>query len=93
MFVWEGFTFVPGRLDIEKLIKPPMIYSVSYFHLGGLVLCLGGISPPIPPWRRDCVIHRGFTTKKSYKTLPTNADKNKNFISELISSNSQLLEE
>ena len=27
---------MPGGLDIEKLIKPPMIYSVSYFDLGVL---------------------------------------------------------
>jgi len=45
-FVWGDFAFVPGGLDIEKLIKPPMIYSVSYFDLGGLVLCLEAK----PPW-------------------------------------------
>jgi len=26
-----------------------MIYSVSYFNLGGLVLCLGELSPTKPP--------------------------------------------
>ena len=42
---------MPGGLDIEKLTKPPMVYRGSYFDLvwGGLVLCLGGISPPKPP--------------------------------------------
>jgi len=29
-----------GRLDIEDLLKSPLIYSVSYFNLGGLGLCL-----------------------------------------------------
>ena len=38
-----------GGLDIEKLIKPPIIYGVSYFNLEGLLLCLGGISPPKLP--------------------------------------------
>jgi len=34
--------------------KIPLIYSVSRFNLGGLELCLGGLSPPNPPpWRRD----------------------------------------
>jgi len=40
---------------MESLIKTPMLYSVSYFYLGSLALCLGGLSPPKPPpWRRDC---------------------------------------
>jgi len=39
--LWRG-------LDIENFIKSPMVYSVSYFDLGGLVLCLGGLSPPKP---------------------------------------------
>jgi len=38
-----------GGLDIEKLIKPPMIYSVSYFDLEGLSTFLGGLSPPKLP--------------------------------------------
>jgi len=33
--MWGGFAFVPGELDIEKLIKPSMIYIVSYCDLGG----------------------------------------------------------
>jgi len=32
-----GFTFVQG-LDIENLMKTPLIYSIPYFNLGGLVL-------------------------------------------------------
>ena len=43
------FTIVPGGLDIENFIKTPMIYSVSYFDLGGLSTLFGGISPPKPP--------------------------------------------
>jgi len=43
------FTFVPGRLDIENLIKTPMICSVPYFGLGGLVFCLGGLSATKSP--------------------------------------------
>jgi len=33
----------------SNLIKIPLIYIVSYFNLGDLELCLGGISPPKPP--------------------------------------------
>ena len=40
---------MPGGLDIENLIKTPMIYSVSYFDLGGLSTLYEGISPPNPP--------------------------------------------
>jgi len=31
-----------GGLDIIKLTKTPLLYSVSRFNLGGLKLCLGG---------------------------------------------------
>jgi len=31
-----------GGLDILKIDKTPLIYSVSCFHLGGLELCSGG---------------------------------------------------
>ena len=50
-----GFAFVPpGGLDIEKLIKPPMIYSVLYFDLGELSTLFGGAKPTIAsPWRQD----------------------------------------
>jgi len=40
---------VPGGLDIEKLIKPPMIYSVSYFDLEGLSTLFGGAKPTKTP--------------------------------------------
>jgi len=55
MFVWGGFAFVPGRgLDIEKLIKPPMISSVSYFDLGELSTWFGGAEPTkAHRWRQD----------------------------------------
>jgi len=44
-----GFALVRGGLDIIKLTKILLIYSVSRFNLGGLKLCLGGLSPPKPP--------------------------------------------
>jgi len=31
-----------GALDIIKLTKTPLIYSVSRFNLGGLEICLEG---------------------------------------------------
>jgi len=40
--VWR---FVQGGLNAKILF----IYSISYFNLGCLELCLGGISPPKPP--------------------------------------------
>jgi len=40
---------VLGSLDIENLIKIPVAYSVSYFHLGRLGTLFGGLSPPKPP--------------------------------------------
>jgi len=36
-------------LDIPKLTKTPLIYSVAYFSLGFLELCFGALSPPNPP--------------------------------------------
>jgi len=38
-----------GGLDIIKLTKTSLIYSVSRFNLGGLGAFFGGISPPKPP--------------------------------------------
>jgi len=32
---------------IESLKKTPMVYSVSYFYLGGLGILFGGLSPPV----------------------------------------------
>jgi len=43
-----GFAFVRG-VDIIKLTKTPLIYSGSRFYLGGLELCLLGLSSPKPP--------------------------------------------
>jgi len=41
--------FVPGGLDIENLIKSPLIYSDSYFDLGVLGTLFGGLSSPKSP--------------------------------------------
>ena len=38
-----------GCLTFQKLTKNLLIYSVSYFNLGVLGLCFGGLSPPKPP--------------------------------------------
>jgi len=48
------FSLCLGGLEIIKLIKTPLIYSVARFNLGGLEVCLGGLSPPKP--------HRGDGT-------------------------------
>ena len=40
-----GFAFVRGGLDIVKLTKTPLIYSVSGFNVRGLGALFGGISP------------------------------------------------
>jgi len=47
----RDFTFVQEGLT-SKVDKIPLIYSVSYFNLGGFELCLGELSEPKPPWRR-----------------------------------------
>jgi len=41
------FAFVRG-VDILKIYKIPLVYSVSCFNLGGLELYLGELSPPKP---------------------------------------------
>jgi len=41
-FLIGGFCVCAGGLDITKLTKTPLIYSVSHFNSGGLELCLGG---------------------------------------------------
>ena len=43
-----GFAFVQGGLTF-KFEKIPLTYSVSYFKLGSLELCLGVLSPPKTP--------------------------------------------
>jgi len=41
-----GALHLRGGLDIIKLTKIPLIFSVSRFNFGGLGDSLGGISPP-----------------------------------------------
>jgi len=53
-----GFMFVQGEALHSNSTKIPLIYSVSYFNLGGLGAVFGGLSPPKPPWRRDCFLAR-----------------------------------
>jgi len=45
------------------LTKIPLIYSVLDFNLGGLELCLGGLSPPNPP------VATGLSTWNAYLLL------------------------
>ena len=51
----EGLYVYVGRLDTVKFDKTLLIYSVSYFSLGGLEHCLGGLAHQVPPWLRDCM--------------------------------------
>ena len=44
-----GICVCAEGLDIIKLSKIPLIYSVSRFNLGGLGALFGGLSPPQPP--------------------------------------------
>jgi len=44
----RGLYVCEGRLDIEKLLKSPLIYSVSYFNLRDLELCPQGRSTKAP---------------------------------------------
>jgi len=46
----RGLHVCAGGLDIESLMKAPMLYSVSYFNLGVGAL-FGGLSPPKAPRR------------------------------------------
>jgi len=41
----------------SNLTKIPLIYSVSYFNLGGLGALFGGLNPPMPPVAtgQDCL--------------------------------------
>jgi len=54
-----GFSFVRGGLDIIKLNKTSLIYSVSRFTLGGWSFVWGGKPTKASPWRRDCLSYRG----------------------------------
>ena len=49
-----GLCVCEGGLDIIKLTEIPLIYSVLCFNLGKLWTLFRGLSPPKPPWRRDC---------------------------------------
>jgi len=49
----RGVCVCAGELDIIKLTKIPLIYSVSCFNFGGLELRLGSMPTKAPPWRRD----------------------------------------
>ena len=47
-----GVLCICGRgLDTENLTKAPLVYSVSYFNLGSLMLCSEGLSLSNPSWR------------------------------------------
>jgi len=61
-----GFAVLRGGLEIIKLTKTPHVYSVSRFNLGGLGALIGVLSPPNPPWRRDCLTHSHTTLKNSH---------------------------
>jgi len=63
-----------GSIEIIKITKTPLIYSVSRFHLGGLELCLGRLSPPKPPpWQRDCTEHKHtLSAQRRLKITDTN---------------------
>ena len=43
-----------GGLDILKLEKTPLIYSVSYFNLGAWSFVWWAKRTDVPPWRRNC---------------------------------------
>jgi len=40
---------VRGGLTLQKLTKTQLLHSVSFFNLGGLELCLEGLSPQKSP--------------------------------------------
>jgi len=66
----RGLHVCAGWFDIVKIDKTPMIYSVSYFNLGGLGTLFGGLIPAKPlPCRRDwIVISQTSQTKKRKNT-------------------------
>jgi len=61
-----GLFLCAWGLDIIKLTKTPLIYSVSRFNLGCLGLCSGELSPPKPP-RGDGA---GLTSENPLLTSP-----------------------
>ena len=48
-----GIYVCAAGLDILKIDKTEMVYSVPYFNLWDLELCLGDSAHQSPPWRRD----------------------------------------
>jgi len=44
-----GLCVCAGGIEIIKLTKTPLIYSVSRFNLGALGALFGGLSPPKTP--------------------------------------------
>jgi len=60
-----GFAFVRGGLDIIKWNKILLIYSVSRFSLGGLELCLGGLSSPKPPCADGSAVWTNILSQKN----------------------------
>jgi len=52
---WGGLCVCAGGIDIIKLPKIPLIYSVSNSIWGGLEICLGAKPTKAPPWRRGCL--------------------------------------
>jgi len=53
-----GGLCVCAGVDIPKLNKTQLVYSISRFNFGGLGALLGGPKPTKapPPWRRDCLL-------------------------------------
>ena len=59
--------FCAREVEIENLIKTPLIYSVEYFNLR--VLCL--LAGKSPPWRRDAHAGRKHFDKLNSDPGPT----------------------
>jgi len=51
-----SFIFVQWDLTFRNLNKYHLLYSASYFNMErSWSFVSEGLSPPKPPWRRDCV--------------------------------------
>ena len=67
-----GLNVCAGGLDIENLIKTPLIHIGSHFNLGGSVFPLGGLKPPKPPCGEGTALHafrRCSATSNCYSDL------------------------
>ena len=64
VFNREALRFCTG-LDIENLVKIPLIYSVSYFNLGDSVF-VWGLNPSNPLRGNGTVSHLTSTTCRSF---------------------------